>query len=173
MNLLRHFGDESQMLTVTIPLDAVSERPAGSVVSVHWSVQTPSMQRWKQATLGPRRAFVVEHGSTTPDAQQIVSYYPPGFTADALWLWARRIAWPRLRPGPPRRTDLLSSIAEPERVRVREAMLQRTPTTATATFTGGPRLHFEVSETLPHLIEGWRTSDESGQLISCERAAEQ
>jgi hypothetical protein len=131
------------------------------------------MQRWRQVTLGPHRGFIVEHGNGTADSQQTISYYAPGFTADALWLWARRIAWPRLRPKSPRRTDLLSSLRQPQRVHIQEAMLERTDRTAQAAFHDGESIRFDVSETLPHAIEGWRSGNESGQLISCERAAEQ
>lgn len=165
--LLQRSGETSEAVEVRMPLDGAEGVTHGVVSSISRSLQAPWGHSWEQAIFGPRRVFVTRHRPGEPDSQQVVEHGGAVLPAEAALLWARRIAWPRIRAGASMRVDWVPSLGES-----RSAILQRSERAASIRVNDGARIWFEVHPALPHPVKWWETSaGETAALIGCDRVA--
>jgi hypothetical protein len=160
----------SEMLDVALPLEPVSGRPAGAVAAASFSRQDEAGHSWAQATFGSRRSFFTRHASGQPDLNQVLDHSPPGVSADGLLLWARRIAWPRIKEDARFDSEVINSLSSAGRQEHPMGTFSRSARTASFVSNSGYRISFEVHPALPHYVKGWESSDgERASLIGCER----
>jgi len=196
LNLVQDFPtgiyDYGLMTSVFAALAPLRGRPAGSVAKVSFSSQEWCGHAYHQLLPGARNVRSTSHSyfDGEADRDETLDYPAGGVFEDALPLWARGFAGPRLEPGESLATTMLRS---PELVRLRHVPAAWEPvtlarsadtTTATApagtfaveTFTadvGGamPRTWtFLVEAAEPRRLVRWEASDgRRAVLVASER----
>jgi hypothetical protein len=105
LNLLKKYQtgvyDYSNMLSVFLSLAPVNSRAAGVPTKISFSSQEWCGHVYSQALIGPRFAHATLHSYFDGEADQRLQLRLPanGASEDAMLLWARRMAQPKLKPG--------------------------------------------------------------------------
>ncbi len=199
LNLMEDFStgiyDYNLMTSVFVPLERVNGRPAGSTSKISFSSQEWCGHVFQQVLFDKHRLRYVSHSYFDGEAdEQGELAYPAGALAeDALPLWARGMAGPRLGPGETVTVPILRQLA---RVRLDHvpltwdrATLSRDPTQKVVETTAGrfrvevlaARIAgdgnertwtFDVEAAFPHRIVRWSRSDGlEATLLAAKRLA--
>jgi hypothetical protein len=183
LNLVQDFPtgiyDYNLMTSAFSTLAAVNGHPAGAPAKVSFSSQEWCGQAYAQLLFDSDAIRHESHSYFDGEADQAgkLAYPVGGVSEDALLLWARGWAAPRLGPGESREVPILRSLAY-ARLRHKptdwaKATLSRAAQPARAvvpagTFTadvyraairGGPTWTFHVERSAPHRIVQWERSD--------------
>ncbi|MBC7926122.1 MAG: hypothetical protein H7039_10750 [Bryobacteraceae bacterium] len=116
LNLIREYQtgvyNYKDMLSAFVWLQDVGKIPAGSATKITYSSQEWCGHVWSQLLFGPERVQQQSHSyfDGEADSQSSLSMEESGVSEDALFLVARRIAWPRLRLGQTHTARLLTSL---------------------------------------------------------------
>lgn len=196
LNLVRDFPtgiyDYNIMTSVFVALQPSEGLPAGAPVKVSFSSQEWCGHVYDQLLFRDTTIDRTSHSyfDGEADKEEKLSYPKSGLTEDALLLWARGLAEPRLAPGETRRADVLLSLST---ARLKHQPLSWRPATLThvsgtetvrvpggsfeasvhkVDIQGGASWNIYVEKNEPHRVVKWTTSDgEKGELLASERLA--
>jgi hypothetical protein len=194
LNLVEDFStgiyDYNLMTSAFVALAPHRDRPQGAPVKVSFSAQEWCGHAWGQALFDGERVRHVLHSyfDGEGDRDTRLPLPPGGIAEDALMLWARGLASPRLEPGgsvtvpmlrslktsrlkhlPPAWIEVaLSRAAGTETIAVPAGSFEVERLTASAP---GQRSHtFWVEAAEPRRLVRWETSDgERGELLGADR----
>lgn len=182
--------DYNLMTSVFLGLRPFGRRPAGTPAKIAFSSQEWCGLTHAQVLFRDKSADAQWHSYFDGEADGAVSLPIPadGVSEDALFLWARGWAEPRLEPGETREVPLLMSLTtsrlKHQPLSWTKAQLSRKEQpgavavpagpfkvyTWTAAVVGGPVWTFDVEAAFPHRIVRWSTSDgQKGEMIKSER----
>jgi hypothetical protein len=168
MDIRKTAESVAETTSVWMTLAPERGRPAGAIRQVSLAWQAPGVNDYTQLELANTSALVFRLGNPAWQRQYVVSYPPPGFTAEAFLLWARRFAWPRIRIGTRQVVTALTSIDRERRTEPRAASLNlRADGTVTMQYDGTDRYSIaRIYRDFPHRIREWTTAEgESAQLV--------
>lgn len=194
LNLIQDFAtgiyDYNLMTSVFVALQPVNGRPIGAPTKVTFSSQEWCGQVFHELLFDEKAIREVSHSyfDGEADRDQSLVYPADGISEDALLLWARGLATPRLEAGESREVPLLRSV---EYARLRHTPVDWTKVTLsrsekkeqitvpagtfeaellTAAVEGGRRWFFHVEAAEPHRILKWETDDGlKAELLASDR----
>jgi hypothetical protein len=170
MRVSRRTGDRAEMLSVSIALEPVDERPAGSCTRVSWSWQAPIAHGWRQIVFGRTRGVAQTLGDRRTEGQQLFDYPPQSLAEDVLLLWARRIAWPQIRIGSRVPVYLIPSVTRGGRFEEERATVSLTPEgVAEVKPEDGTSYTFRIERVMPHRVREWQTGRGERAVLSGSR----
>ncbi len=196
LNLVEDFStgiyDYNVLTSAWVALAPVNGRPAGSPTKVSFSSQEWCGSVYGQLLFDDRSARLASHSYFDGEADQARTIPVPAdaLSGDAILLWARGLAAPRLAPGERRDVPLVRSIEDArlahQPIEVMRATLSRdaTPSRAvvpagtfdverrTVEIAGGPVWKIAVESAPPHRIVEWESSDGvKASLLASDRLA--
>jgi hypothetical protein len=194
LNLVQDFPtgvyDYNVMTSVFTTMARVNGRPVGSPSKISFSAQEWCGHVWRQLLFDADIIRQVAHSYFDGEADQAgrVEYPEGGVSEDALLLWARGWAAPRVMPGAKVEVPLLDSVRlarmRHEPIAWREATLTHSAKTVevnvpagafetdvlSAAVQGGRKWNFYVEQGGLRRLVKWETSDgEKAELIALER----
>ncbi len=194
LNLVQDFPtgiyDYNLMTSVFTTMARVNGRPAGSPTKISFSAQEWCGHVWRQLLFDADGVRHVSHSYFDGEADQRgrVEYPEGGVSEDALLLWARGWAGPRVMPGAKVVVPMFDSLRlarmRNEPAGWRKATLSHSTkstvvTVPAGTFEadvlkadveGGRKWTFYVEQGGPRRLVKWKTSDgEEAQLVALER----
>jgi len=194
LNLVEDFStgiyDYNLLTSAFIALTPVNGRPAGSTTKVSFSSQEWCGGVYGQLLFDASSARLTSHSYFDGEADQsrVVAVAPDALSADAILLWARGLAAPRLSPGERREVVLVRSIEaarllhrpvetlkatlsrETARSRVNVPAGSFEVERSTVEIAGGSTWRIAVEAAEPHRIVEWETTDgEKASLLGSDR----
>lgn len=194
LNLMEDFQtgiyDYNVMTSTFLALQSVHGRPAGRSTKISFSSQEWCGQMYQQLLFDQQRIRSTMHSYFDGEGDEIQDLPAPreGISEDALLMWARGMAEPRLAPGQSRSLPLLPALKrvrlahEPlgwQEVRLGRASSRQTIEVPagrfevdlfTAEITGGPTRTYFVEAAAPHRVIRWTSSDgELAELLQATR----
>jgi len=194
LNLVEDFStgiyDYNLLTSAFVALTPVNGRPAGSPTKVSFSSQEWCGGVWGQLLFDASSARITSHSYFDGEADQSRTLAVPAdaLSADAILLWARGLAAPRLAAGERREVALVRSIEssrlQHRPIEVLRATLSREPASSRSTvpagtfdvdrstieIRSGPTWRIAVESAEPHRVVEWETSDgEKATLLGSER----
>jgi hypothetical protein len=193
LNLVKDFQtgvyDYNDMTSVFVALDGVNSRAAGTAAKISFSSQEWCGNVYHQLLFDAQGIRSSRHSyfDGEGDQQTTLPYPAGGLAADALFLWARQMAEPRMTPGERRTVQLLSSLQsvrdQHRPAEWRPAKLSRLKSLAPITVPAGRfevetwtaetaagRLTIYTEKPPPHRIIKWESSrGEKAELIAVDR----
>ncbi|NOT34389.1 MAG: hypothetical protein HOP12_09490 [Candidatus Eisenbacteria bacterium] len=184
--------DYNLMTSVFVSLAPHAGRGAGTVTKVAFSAQEWCGQAFAQLLFDADRARYTSHSyfDGEADEQRSIAVPRDAISGDALMLWARGFAAPRLAPGARVTVPLVGSLATARlthqplavgrvtltRAAARERITVPAGTFETerfsATIAGGQAYTFDVETVAPRRIVRWTTHDGGhAELLGSERLA--
>lgn len=196
LNLVQDFPtgiyDYNLMTSAFVALEPVADLPAGAPAKVSFSAQEWCGHVYQQALFEGGGVGLTLHSYFEGEADREERLAGgPGLSEDALLLWARGLAWPKVAPGETPAVPVLTSL-ERSRLRHREAAweeaeLSRSAETREVTVpagsfeveearatlrgaTGERTWTFWVEKAEPRRIVAWETSEgERAELLGSDR----
>ncbi len=193
LNLVKDFQtgiyDYNDMTSVFVALEEVNARKAGTLTKESFSSQEWCGNVFHELLFDAHsiRSWRHSYFDGEGDQQSALQYPAEGFAADAVFLWARQMAEPRLTAGESRTVKMLSGLQavrdSHKPVEWSAARLSRmktlTPMTVAAgqfeveawvVESGGGKMKIYVERAVPHRIVKWESSrGEKGELLGSER----
>ena len=194
LNLVEDFQtgiyDYNLMTSTFVALAPVNGRPAGAPAKISFSSQEWCGNAYQQLLFDARGIRATGHSyfDGEADQQTELAYPPDGISEDALLLWARGQAGPRLEPGERRTLQMLTSLATSRLLHRplvwKQATLSRsahsrqisvpagkfTVDAWTASVPGGVERIIYVEAAEPHRIIRWQlTNGEHAELLGSAR----
>jgi hypothetical protein len=193
LNLVKDFQtgiyDYNDMTSSFVALDAVNNRPAGSLTKVSFSSQEWCGTVYHQLLFDANSIRSTRHSyfDGEGDQQLSLAYPANGAASDALLLWARQMAEPRLTLGESRTVPLLSPLqlvrdshrpaewtrAKLSRVKVLEPLVVPAGKFAVEAWTAesaNGKLTIYAETAAAHRIIKWESSNgERAELLAAER----
>jgi len=194
LNLVKDFQtgiyDYNIMTSTFVALAATNGRPAGSAAKITFSSQEWCGQTFQELLFDPRAIRVESHSyfDGEADRQNQLQYPEDGLSEDALLLWARGQAGPRMAPGESRDVPILTSVETSRLQHVpldwKRAVLSRSAQPRqlavpagkflvevwTAAIRDGIARTMYVEGAAPHRLIRWETSaGERAELLGSER----
>jgi hypothetical protein len=194
LNAVRDFPtgiyDYNVMTSTFVALQPFGGQPAGATAKVSFSAQEWCGHVYQQLLFRPRAVEQTLHSyfDGEGDQQRTLAADDRGLSEDALFLWARGLAAPVLRPGEKRGVRLLRSLqvsrfrhvpVEWEAATIERSAERSSVSVPAGTFDaevmragidGGRNWTFWVEAAAPHRILRWETSEgERGDLIKAVR----
>lgn len=193
LNLVKDFPtgvyDYNMMASTFVALTSVNGRPAGTATKVSFSSQEWCGHVYHQLLFDKAgvREQIHSYFDGEADKSETLKARAGGISEDALFMWARGLAYPRLKPGESISVPMLMSIqharlnhkpvawTEAKLSRSKQGSTQEVPAGSfeveTLTAALGDRTWtFHVELAAPHRLIKWAcTSGESGELVGAER----
>ena len=194
LNLVEDFQtgiyDYNLMTSTFVALAPVNGRPAGAPAKISFSSQEWCGNAYQQLLFDARGIRAAGHSyfDGEADQQTELAYPPDGISEDALLLWARGQAGPRLDPGERRTVQMLTSLATSRLLHRplawKQATLSRsvhpqqisvpagkfTVDAWTASVPGGVERTIYVEAAEPHRLIRWQATDgEHAELLGSAR----
>lgn len=196
LNLVQDFAtgiyDYNLQTSAFVALAPANGRPAGAPTKVSFSSQEWCGNVYAQLLFDAGRARLASHSYFDGEADRAGTLACPAdaVAEDALLVWARGLAWPRLSPGESVTLPLARSLRE-ARLAHRPAAVGRARFTreapprgisvpagtfeaevATVAVEGGRTWTFWIERAEPHRVLRWETSDgEKADLLASDRLA--
>jgi len=193
LNLVKDFQtgvyDYNDMTSAFVALDAVNSRKAGWLTKVAFSSQEWCGNVYHQMLFDAKGIRSTRHSyfDGEGDQQQTLPYPDNGLAADALLLWARQMAEPKMAPGDRRTVQLLSGLqavrdshrpaewtqAKLGRMKVMAPLTVPAGTFAVEAWTvesGDRKLTIYTETARPYRIVKWESSKgEKAELLGVDR----
>lgn len=185
LNLVEDFQtgvyDYNLMLQSFVALESVNGRAAGVLTKAAWSSQEWCGNLFKQALIDRDAARISSHSYFDGEGDQETKLAAPGaafLSEDALFLWARGMAWPAMKAGETREVPLLFSL---QSARFKKGPAQMGTAVLTresggefdvyrAKLSDGRERVFEVEKTAPFRVVKYTGSDGlEAKMIASER----
>jgi hypothetical protein len=196
LNLVQDFAtgiyDYNLQTSAFVALSPVNGRPAGAPTKVSFSSQEWCGNVYTQLLFDMNAARLTSHSYFDGEADRDTELTCGADVADedALLLWARGLAWPRVGPGEGVRAPVMQSLRQsrllhqPVRASVAEFMRPMVPQSvtvpagtfdaevATVRIENGRAWTFWIERAEPRRVLQWETSDgEKAQLLASDRLA--
>ncbi len=194
LNLVEDFStgiyDYNLMTSAFVALESVDGRPAGSLTKVSFSSQEWCGNVYAQLLFDAAAARLTSHSYFDGEADQsrVLPIPAEALSGDAILLWARGLAAPRLAPGERRTVPFLRSLEtsrlQHRGVEVLQATLSRDASASRVSvpagafdverrrveIAGGPTWTIAVEAAAPHRIIAWETTDgQKASLLGSDR----
>jgi hypothetical protein len=196
LNLVHDFStgiyDYNLMTSAFLSLTPMNHRPSGAPTKVSFSAQEWCGQAYSQVLLDSEGARYTAHSYFDGEADRATALAAPldAVSEDALLVWARGLAYPKVEPGQSVNAPLLRSLRESRLLHQSEsvthavfarAAAQQSVTVSAGVFDcsvstvsveSGRTWTFFTESAAPNRIVRWNCSDgEKGDLLGSDRLA--